>query len=79
MKLLVALLIIIFLLAILPSPRNPASGSGGLDPNGGMRESVLYQTELSDRNVSYPTYHGAVYENYTIPEPMVWDVGHWSK
>jgi hypothetical protein len=44
-----------------------------------MRESVLYQTELSDRNVSYPTYHGAVYENYTIPEPMVWDVGHWSK
>ena len=79
MKLLVVLLIIIFIMAILPSPSNPASGSGGLDPNGGMRSSVLYQIELSDRNVSYSDYDVEIFDYSTIPGRMVWDIGHWSR
>jgi hypothetical protein len=87
MRLLLVAVAIVILFLMIWSPKNFAdkAGSGGLSPNGGMREVSLNASlnaslnELSDRNVSYNEYDVAIYDNHMIPERMVWDIGHWSK
>ena len=83
MRLLLLAIAIIILFLMIWSPKSgyipDKAGSGGLSPNGGMRDNKLQQTGLSDRNVSYNEYDVYIYDNYQIPEKMVWDIGHWSK
>ena len=83
MRLLLLAIAIIILFLMIWSPKSgyipDKAGSGGLSPNGGMRDNKLQQTSLSDRNVSYNEYDVYIYDNYQIPEKMVWDIGHWSK
>ena len=83
MRLLLRAIAIIILFLMIWSPKSgyipDKAGSGGLSPNGGMRDNKLQQTGLSDRNVSYNEYDVYIYDNYQIPEKMVWDIGHWSK
>ena len=82
MRLLLVAVAIIILFVLLYSPKNgyvpDKAGSGGLNPDGGMRNALFEQSELSDRNVSYNHYDVTIYDNYEIPERMVWNVGHWS-
>jgi len=80
MKIIVVVLFLIFLYILfrISMRRNPASGSGGLSPSGGMRNNVMEQVALSDKNVEYPTYDVYIYDNSGIPERMTWDIGHWS-
>ena len=84
--LLVAIAIgILFLMIWSPKSLPDKAGSGGLSPNGGMREVSLNAllnaslNELSDRNISYNNYDVDIYDNHMIPERMVWNIGHWSK
>ena len=83
MRLLLVAIAIVILFLMIWSPKSgyipDKAGSGGLSPNGGMRDNKLQQTGLSDRNVSYNEYDVYIYDNYQIPEKMVWDIGHWSK
>lgn len=80
MKLLLLLVILLFLYIIfMQSPNtNYPRTSGGLSPSGGMRDALMYQADLSDRNVTYNDYMPQVYdESYGIPEPTVFPIGHW--
>ena len=83
MQLLLVAIAIVILFLMIWSPKSgyvpDKAGSGGLSPNGGMRYNKLQQTGLSDRNVSYNEYDVYIYDNYQIPEKMVWDIGHWNK
>ena len=83
MRLLLVAIVIVILFLMIWSPKSgyvpDKAGSGGLSPNGGMRDNKLQQTGLSDRNVSYNEYDVDIYDNHMIPEKMVWDIGHWSK
>ena len=83
MRLLLVAIAIVILFLMIWSPKSgyvpDKAGSGGLSPNGGMRDNKLQQTGLSGRNVSYNEYDVDIYDNYQIPEKMVWDIGHWSK
>ena len=83
MRLLLLAIAIIILFLMIWSPKSgyipDKAGSGGLSPNGGMRDNKLQQTGLSGRNVSYNEYDVDIYDNHMIPEKMVWDIGHWSK
>ena len=83
MRLLLVAIAIVILFLMIWSPKSgyvpDKAGSGGLSPNGGMRDNKLQQTGLSDRNVSYNEYDVDIYDNHMIPEKMVWDIGHWSK
>jgi hypothetical protein len=77
MKLLLALIIFLFLYMILQSP--PISlGSGGLDPDGGMRNAKMYPVELYNGNPTYNDYEPYIYDHSDIPEPVVFPIGHWS-
>jgi hypothetical protein len=79
MKLIIALLILVFLYIILccVSP-NPSNGSGGLSPNGGMRNLPFEHSPLKYPQIQYPTYETDQYDRHEIPRPMTWKVGHWS-
>ena len=83
MRLLLVAIAIVILFLMIWSPKSgyipDKAGSGGLSPNGGMRDNKLQQTGLSGRNVSYNEYDVDIYDNHMIPEKMVWDIGHWSK
>ena len=83
MRLLLVAIAIVILFLMIWSPKSgyvpDKAGSGGLSPNGGMRDNKLQQTGLSGRNVSYNEYDVDIYDNYQIPEKMVWDIGHWNK
>lgn len=83
MRLVLVAVAIVILFLMLWSPKSgyvpDKAGSGGLNPNGGMRDNKLQQSGLNDRNVSYNHYDVDIYDNYQIPEAMVWDIGHWSK
>ena len=83
MRLVLVAIAIVILFLMIWSPKSgyvpDKAGSGGLSPNGGMRDNKLQQTGLSGRNVSYNEYDVDIYDNYQIPEKMVWDIGHWSK
>ena len=83
MYILLLILAIILLFFMLWSPKMgyipDKAGSGGLNPNGGMRSAKLEQTELHDRNVVYNEYDVDIYDHEMIPEKMVWDIGHWSE
>ena len=83
MRLLLLAIAIIILFLMIWSPKSgyipDKAGSGGLSPNGGMRDNKLQQTGLSGRNVSYNEYDVDIYDNHMIPEKMVWDIGHWNK
>lgn len=83
MRLLLVAIAIVILFLMIWSPKSgyvpDKEGSGGLSPNGGMRDNKLQQTGLSGRNVSYNEYDVDIYDNHMIPEKMVWDIGHWSK
>lgn len=80
MKIILFVLFLIFLYLLFRTStyRGPGSGSGGLSPSGGMRNNVMEQAALSDKNVEYPTYDVDIYDNSGIPERMTWDIGHWS-
>ena len=56
--------------------------SGGLGPNGGMRDAmrdtVLIQTELKYDPVDYPEHVPFIYDLETIPSPTITEVGHWT-
>ena len=83
MRLLLVAIAIVILFLMIWSPKSgyvpDKAGSGGLSPNGGMRDNKLQQTGLSGRNVSYNEYDVDIYDNHMIPEKMVWDIGHWNK
>lgn len=82
MKLLVVLLLIIFLylLYCILSPKGySSSGSGGLSPEGGMRNAVMEQASLKYPPIEYNDLEPYIYDNYQIPDPMIWKVGHWSE
>jgi hypothetical protein len=84
MKFILLVLAILLILFLLWSPNTnryvpTASGSGGLSPDGGMRNYTMSQSSLSDQNVTYNEYDVDIYDNHTIPERMIWDIGHWSK
>ena len=83
MRLLLVAIAIVILFLMIWSPKSgyvaDKAGSGGLSPNGGMRDNKLQQSALSNRNISYNQYNVDIYDNYQIPEKMVWDIGHWSK
>jgi len=77
------LIIALFIVLIIASPNAgyvpDKAGSGGLKPNGGMRNAMIEQTELSDRNVTYNSHDLSIYDYHEIPQKYTWDVGHWSK
>ena len=54
------------------------SGSGGPDPSGGMRGSKGYYpgVELRDGYDPLPTVRN-IYDDSSIPEKKVWEVGWW--
>jgi len=83
MRLLLVAIAIVILFLMIWSPKSgyvpDKAGSGGLSPNGGMRDGLFQQSALSNRNVSYNQYDVDIYDNYQIPEKMVWDIGHWNK
>ena len=74
-----ALVVIIVFLFILAWSPNTPNGSGGLSPDGGMRNYTMKQTELSNKNVTYNEYDVDIYDYSGIPEKKVWSIGHWSK
>jgi hypothetical protein len=74
-----ALVVIIILLFALAWSPNMSKASGGLSPEGGMRNYTMKQTELSDTNVTYNEYDVDIYDYSGIPEKKVWSIGHWSK
>ena len=78
MKFILFVLFLIFVYILFRSSKNPSSGSGGLSPTGGERNYVMKQVELSNKNVTYPTYDVQLYDNSGIPGQMIWDIGHWS-
>jgi len=79
MKLIILLLCIFIICVWIRSLRNPASGSGGLSPDGGMRDNTMTQSELKYSPITYNNYEPYLYDTEMIPEPMVWKVGHWSQ
>jgi len=83
MRLVLVAVAIVILFLMIWSPKSgyapDKAGSGGLSPNGGMRDGLFQQSALSNRNVSYNQYDVDIYDNYQIPEKMVWDIGHWNK
>ena len=85
MKLIITLLVIIFLyiafcLASSPNRYNPtASASGGLSPDGGMRDLPFNHSPLKYSPIQYNDYEPYIYDHHHIPSPMIWEVGHWSR
>jgi len=83
MKLLIALLVIVFIILVfrMPSPNRyipTAAASGGLSPEGGMRDHRMEQTPLKYPPMEYNHYETELYDDHTIPRVMTWKVGHWS-
>ena len=76
-------IIIVFLFVLAWSPNTKyiptKAASGGLSPDGGMRNFTIKQTELSDTNVTYNEYDVDIYDYSGIPKKKVWSIGHWSK
>jgi len=84
MKILLGILIILFLYMIIQSPKGigyipKKEGSGGLQPNGGMREASMQYTGLKYAPVHYDDYEPYIYDTHMIPDPVVFPVGHWSE
>jgi hypothetical protein len=77
------LIIALFIVLIIASPNASyladKSASGGLKPNGGMRNATIDDTELADRNVTYNSYDMNIYDYHVIPQKYTWGIGHWSK
>ena len=90
MKILLGILIILFLYMIIQSPKGigyipTKEGSGGLKPNGGMREASMRReasmqyTALKYNPIHYDDYEPYIYDTHMIPDPVVFPVGHWSE
>ena len=84
MKWLLIILVILFLYMIIQSPKGVGyiptkEGSGGLNPNGGMRETPLRNTSLKYDPIHYDDYEPYIYDSHMIPDPVVFPVGHWSE
>ena len=83
MKILLGILIILFLYMIIQSPKGigyipTKAGSGGLNPNGGMREASMQNSALKYNPIHYDDYEPYIYDNHMIPDPVVFPIGHWS-
>ena len=78
MKFVILVALLLFLYIVFRASIDPSSGSGGLSPTGGMRNNVMEQAELSNRNITYPSYDVSLYDYSGIPEQTVWKIGHWS-
>jgi len=86
MKVLLIILIILVIFFVYRIARSPKryrptkAASGGLKPNGGMREASLrlQKAGLKYAPVHYNEYDPYIYDSHMIPDPVVFPVGHWS-
>ena len=73
--------VFLFMIVQLPKPNKyipTKAASGGLSPNGGMRDNQMEVSELKYPPIHYNDYEPYIYDSHGIPGPMIWKIGHWS-